>query len=70
MLADITAPNLDAATAEELEQAGRVFDLYASYCRWKRHAIRHRLAGNVERALRCEQQADTAYAKLPAWAQW
>jgi hypothetical protein len=65
-------PNLDGLTTdpEELREVARAFDLLAKYASWKAAAMRQRLEGDVERAMRNERYLEGLYQELPEWARW
>jgi hypothetical protein len=65
-------PNLDglATDPEELREVAWAFELLAKYARWKAAALRQRLEGDVERAMRNERRLEHLYQELPEWARW
>lgn len=71
-------PNMDCfvdpsevdEVAENLRQARAVVDTAIKYAVYKAAAMRHRLNGMVNNALRCEAQCDRLYAQLPESVRW
>ena len=63
-------PNLDCMTLDDLYAASRVFRKLADYARIKREAMRNRLEGNIDRAVRLEADCEFIYTNLPPWARW
>ncbi len=65
-------PNLDGHSVNPMNYAAleRLFDLLASYCHDKRHAMQARLSGAIDTALLRERAMDRTYQSLPEWARW
>lgn len=64
-------PNLDGIdNPKELEAIAQVLHTLAFYARKKATAIRTRLSGEINIALKSEKNCDRLYNKLPQWARW
>lgn len=65
-------PNLDGLSIDpaDYDQVADVLRRLALYAERKAHAMRARLAGDVNEALRFERMNDAAYEQLPQWARW
>lgn len=65
-------PNLDGLSIDpaDLLAASWVFTVLAIYAEHKGRAMRLRAAGDLDGAGSFERAAESAYAKLPAWAKW
>jgi hypothetical protein len=65
-------PNLDGLSidADDLDKAAEVLETLARYARRKAKAMRARLSGDVNTALRHEATMERLYETLPEWARW
>jgi hypothetical protein len=65
-------PNLDDLSIDpaDYDRAAQVFDALARYASLKASAMRTRLAGRINPALRMEERLEEIYASLPEWARW
>lgn len=63
-------PNLDCATADELEEYRATFVLLAEYASIKTAAMEARVNGHIDLATKFENQLDDLYIKLPEWVSW
>lgn len=65
-------PNLDGLSVDpaDLDKAAKVFKLLRKYAKCKAAAMRQRLIGNINEALRHEHNCEVVYNDLPEWARW
>lgn len=71
-------PNMDCfvdpseveEVAEELRKARAALDTAIKYAVYKAAAMRHRLKGMVNNALKCEAQCERLYHELPETLRW
>lgn len=69
---NLEVPNLDCLSDDpaDLKEAAQLFGLLSCYCDAKANALRMRQRGDIEAALRLEQNAEQTYKELPQWAKW
>jgi len=73
-----TFPNLDCFSCPsdlvkfrlECKHLEKTLALLRSYAEAKENAMRSRLAGKINNAIRFEQASDKVYEMLPEWAKW